>query len=285
MKIVPLAFDSLGTRSMATYVETKGLKLVIDPAVSIAPNRFGLMPHKTEIARMEKQWAEIKKMVKKSSVLIITHYHYDHYNPEEPEIYKGKTVLLKNPLDNVNDSQAERAREFIPKIKGIVKEIRYADGTEQRFGETRIVFSQPVFHGIDGRLGYVLEVLVDDGKERFLHTSDVEGPPLQDQVDFIMKHKPATIFLDGPLSYMLYKFGNRALESSFQNMKRIIEEAGTKNLVVDHHFLRDPQYHERIESVVEFGKEHGCRVCTAAEFAGKKVEPLEMKRRELYGKK
>lgn len=285
MKIVPLAFDSLGTRSMATYVETKDLKLVIDPAVSLAPTRFGLMPHKREQERMESQWKEIKKRVKSSKVLVITHYHFDHYNPDEPGIYKGKTVLLKNPLDCINDSQCERAKEFLPKITKITKEVRNADNTEHRFGNTRLLFSAPVFHGIDSKLGFVLEVLVDDGKERFVHTSDVEGPAMQDQFDFIIKCNPTTVFLDGPLSYMLYKFGNRALESSFQNMMHIIEDTDVKNLVVDHHFIRDPEYKERISRVTEFGEKHGCRVCTAAEFAGKKSEPLESMRRQMYKEK
>lgn len=31
MKIIPIAFDSLGTRGMATYVETKDVKIFIDP--------------------------------------------------------------------------------------------------------------------------------------------------------------------------------------------------------------------------------------------------------------
>ncbi|MFH1447368.1 MAG: hypothetical protein ABIG39_00765 [Candidatus Micrarchaeota archaeon] len=285
MKIVPLAFDSMGTRSMATYVQTKDVKILIDPSVSISPTRFRLMPHPKEIRRRESQWRDIKKYAKKSDVLTVSHYHYDHYNPNEPDIYRGKHVFLKNPEEHINDNQRKRAAEFIPTIKKIAKRITYADGIETTFGNTRIVFSPPVYHGINDRLGYVLEVLVDDGKEKFIHTSDVEGPPMQEQLDFIIKHKPNTVFLDGPLSYMIYKFGNRALESSFQNMMHIIDDAGVKCLVVDHHFLRDREYDERIARVSEFGKKSGCRVCTAAEFIGKKVEMLETMRRELYNKR
>lgn len=285
MKIVPLAFDSMGTRSMATYVQTKDVRILIDPAVSLSPTRFGLMPHPKEEARMKSQWADIKRRAKSADVLIVTHYHLDHYNPGEPGIYKGKRVFLKNPEQKINSSQQERAGLFIPGIRKLAKEIEYADGREFQFGNTRVLFSEPVFHGINDKLGYVLEVLVDDGKERFVHTSDVEGPALQEQLDFIVNNKPKTVFLDGPMSYMIYKFGNRALETSFQNMMHLIEDTDVKNLVVDHHFLRDPEYRERISRVMERGEKHGCRVCTAAEFAGKKVEMLEARRRELYGKR
>ncbi|MFH1471237.1 MAG: hypothetical protein ABIF01_05795 [Candidatus Micrarchaeota archaeon] len=285
MKIVPLAFDSMGARSMATYVETKDLKLVIDPAVSLAPNRFGLMPHPKEKKRMSEQWGEIKKRARASDALVITHYHLDHYNPDEPGIYRGKQVFLKNPDVNINDSQAARSRGFIPKIEKISKGIEFADGTEHSFGNTALKFSPPVFHGIDSKLGYVVEVFVDDGKERFLHTSDVEGPALDEQIAFILRANPTVVFLDGPLSYMLYKFGERALERSLHNMLLIIDRTDVKKLVVDHHFLRDSEYRERISKVVKFGKEEGCKVITAAEFAGKKVEPLETMRKALYEKK
>ena len=47
MKVIPLAFESLGVRSMATFVETDH-KILIDPGTSIAPKRFGYPPWKNE---------------------------------------------------------------------------------------------------------------------------------------------------------------------------------------------------------------------------------------------
>jgi len=38
MKVLPVAFDSFGARSMATYVETKDVKIFIDPAVALSPD-------------------------------------------------------------------------------------------------------------------------------------------------------------------------------------------------------------------------------------------------------
>ncbi len=285
MKIIPLAFDSLGTRSMSTYVKTKDVKILIDPAVSLSPIRFGFMPHPKEISRQKKQWETIKNRAKETDIIIVSHYHLDHYNPDDISIYKGKKVFLKHPKEMINQSQSERAGLFIPKIRKIAKELTYADGKVFEFGKTKVTFSPPVYHGINDKLGYVIQTLVDDGKERFIHTSDVEGPAMDDQLEFIIKNNPTVVFLDGPLSYMIYKYGNRALETSFQNMMHIMEDTDIKKLIVDHHYVRDPEYKERIERVTAFGKKHNCDVCTAAEFLGKKIDTFEARRKELYGKK
>ena len=49
MKIIPIASDSLGVRSMATYVETKDCKILIDPSAALGPKRYGLPPHNKEL--------------------------------------------------------------------------------------------------------------------------------------------------------------------------------------------------------------------------------------------
>ena len=52
-RIAPLAFDSFGVRSMATFVETDDLKVLIDPGVALAPVRYGLEPHPLEWQRLD----------------------------------------------------------------------------------------------------------------------------------------------------------------------------------------------------------------------------------------
>ncbi len=282
MKIKMIAADSMGTRSMATYVETIDMKILIDPGVSLAPNRFGLEPHPLEIKRMEEHWREIKEYMKKSQYSVISHYHYDHHNPEEPEIYAEKKVFVKDPINNINKSQAERAKYFLPLIDKIA-DVHVAEGNKIEVGNTTIEFSEAVPHGPSSRLGYVFETVIDDGKEVFIHTSDVEGPALEEQVKPILEEKPTTVYLDGPLSYIMYRYGKKNMELSIKNMKRIIDH-GAKNLVYDHHFLRDPKYKEKIRDVEEYGKERGTRVITAAEYMNKELEPLEFMRKELHRK-
>src|SRR5436853_585901 len=44
MRVIPLAAESLGVRSMATYVEAGDLGILIDPGATLAPTRWGLPP-------------------------------------------------------------------------------------------------------------------------------------------------------------------------------------------------------------------------------------------------
>ena len=114
MKIIPIAFDSFSTRAMATYIETKDVKIVIDPGIAIAPIRYNLQPHRIELERMNLHWQEIVKYSKKSDILIITHYHYDHHNPEDAlEIYKNKFVYVKHPTEKINLSQKKEQNIFL----------------------------------------------------------------------------------------------------------------------------------------------------------------------------
>ncbi|MDI6738014.1 MAG: hypothetical protein QME12_05890 [Nanoarchaeota archaeon] len=283
MKIIPLAADSFGTRSMACFVSTNDVNVLIDPSVSLGPVRYNKPPHAREIKRMNEHWGAIKKYAKKADILVITHYHYDHYNPEYPLMYKGKIIFLKHPTENINKSQKKRAAYFLKKIKGLPKQIEFSDGREFKFGKTRIAFSKETFHGTNNKLGYVTEVLVDDGKERFVHTSDIEGPAVQKQLDFILEANPHTLYLDGPLSYMLgFRYSQSDLNKSINNLIKIFSKTKIKTLIVDHHFLRDLKWKERFEKVFKAAEKKKVRVMTAAEYAGQKIEMLEANRNALW---
>ncbi|MEM5829166.1 MAG: hypothetical protein QW040_01060 [Candidatus Aenigmatarchaeota archaeon] len=286
MKILPIAFESLGTRSMACLVTTTSQKILIDPGVSLAPLRYGLQPHSIELKRLEEHWKKIVEFAKESEILIITHYHYDHHNPwENLEIYKKKTVLVKHPTEKINFSQKQRASLFLEKIKGFPVVLEYADGEEFKFGKTEIVFSEPVFHGANQKLGWVIEVLIKEGNEKFIFTSDVEGPVIKDQVEFILENKPNFIIVDGPMTYMLgYRYTHENFRVSLKNLIKIIEEASPEVLILDHHLLRDLKYKEKIATVLKTSEELNINVLTAAEFLGKPVDMLEARRRELYQK-
>jgi len=284
-KIVPLAFDSFGVRSMATFVETSDLKILIDPGVSLAPLRYGLEPHPLELQRLNETWETIKQYAEDSDVLIVTHYHYDHHDPNHPELYKAKRVFIKHPTENINKSQKSRAAFFLEAIKGLPKKIEISDGNTFLLGKTRIAFSKAVCHGTNPRLGYVTEVSIKSNNEKFLHTSDVEGPSLEEQIKFILEEKPDVLFVDGPMTYMLgYRYSFKSLEISNNNLVKAVREAGLQTLVLDHHFLRDLKYKTRIKPVYEAAEKYDVKVLTAAEFCGRKIEMLEALRKELYAK-
>jgi len=138
-----------------------------------------------------------------------------------------------------------------------------------------IKFSEAVTHGPDSKLGYVTEVMVDDGTKRFIHTSDVLGPCTDRQAEFIIKENPDTLFTDGPMYF--------SLKQANTNLCRIIRECDIKDLVVDHHLLRDLQWREKISEVfAEAGRKKTTNVLTAAGYAGADDDLLEARRKELY---
>ncbi|MBN1761979.1 MAG: MBL fold metallo-hydrolase [Methanomicrobia archaeon] len=281
--VKPLAFDSFGVRSMATFVETDDIAVLIDPGVSLAPSRYGLPPHPIEEQRMTERWAAIKDHAARSDVLIVTHYHYDHHDPYEPEVYEGKIVYLKHPTDKINKSQAGRAAHFLEQLDELPKSLDIADGNEYTHGSTTITFSPAVYHGTNPRLGYVVEVSISCGDEKLVFTSDVEGPSVADQADFILKENPDLLILDGPMTYMLgFRYSQKSLELAIENINRIIAETAVRTLIVEHHFMRDLKYKERIPEVYDCAAENDVTVMTAAEYLGHDNEMLEARRKELY---
>jgi hypothetical protein len=275
MKIIPLAFDSLGTRSMATLVETD-IRILIDPSAALGPSRYGLAPHKLEWQRLEEHLETIEKYAKKTDILIVTHYHYDHHNPDMPEIFSGKIAIVKHPKEKINLSQKQRAKYFLDLIQP--EKLLIADGNEFVFGNTRIKFSKPVFHGTNPKLGYVVQVCIEYEKEKFLFSSDIEGPAISEQAEFILREKPNVVFIDGPMTYMLgYRYSFENFNKAISNLKKIAKIVEV--LVLDHHLLRDLEWREKIKEVEKIK-----HVMSAAEFAGKKEELLEARRKELYEK-
>lgn len=285
MKVIPLASDSMGTRSMATYIESDGLKILIDPGVALGPMRDGLPPHQEEIKKMNEDMEKIKEFLKIVDVVIITHYHYDHYNPKFAELLKGKKLLFKDWEHMINRSQWGRANNFLRILKGLNLEPIPADGKMFDFSGGKISFSNPVTHGVSSKLGYVIEVYVESDSSSFLFTSDVQGPCREEQISFILSKKPNIIYIDGPLSYLLGKaFELADLEISINNLKKIMEIDGLECIILDHHLLRDLKWKDLVEDLISLGDRKGIKVMTAAEYIGKENKLLEARRRELYQK-
>jgi len=175
---------------MATYVEAEGLKVLIDPAWLSDRGGTGCRRILWNGRGCTKTWEDVKKYAAQSGLLIITHYHYDHHNPDELDFYRDKAVYLKDPKKNINKSQFARASHFLKGLQGLPRSIAAADGKEFQHGSATIKFSPPVYHGTSSRLGYVLEVSLSCKGEKLVFTSDVEGPSLKEQTDFILQEDP-----------------------------------------------------------------------------------------------
>ncbi len=265
---------------MATYVETKDVRIFIDPGVSVSPDRYSLPPHKIELLRHRELWEAIKRWVSISDLIIITHYHYDHHNPDEPEIYAKKDVFIKHPREFINQSQKERAEDFLGCIEPYAKTINIADGKSFDFGTTRLIFSEPVLHGLTSQLGYVIPVFIEEC-EKFIFTSDVQGPLNNDAFNFIIDKSPEQIIIDGPATYLLGShYKKNDISQSIENIKKIIDQTALKNLVIDHHLLRDINWHDYIKDLDKI--KDGVVITSAAGYLGQKEELLEAKRKTMY---
>lgn len=288
MYIELLAFDSMGVRSQATFIETPDVSIVIDPAVSLAPKRFSLPPHEEEVKQLLHLATTIEKRAYESDIIIITHYHYDHHDPGKfisLEIYRGKLVIIKDPNRFINVSQRIRAKRFLKLIKSIAKRIEIADKNSFNMNKTKIMFSNPLPHGANSRLGYIVEVLIKYENESMLFSSDVEGPSLESQADFILRNKPDIAIIDGPMIYLLgYKYSKENMEFAMKALSKILEKQNI-TMILDHHFTRDLKYIEYIHILRNLAKDTNSKVLTAAEFMNKEPLLLEAKRYELYRRK
>jgi predicted metallo-beta-lactamase superfamily hydrolase len=284
MKIIPISFDSMGTRSMCCWISTNDVNILIDPGVSLGPWRYSKPPHPIEWQRLEEHKKEIIKYSKSSDILTISHMHFDHYMVDNVEIYRNKILLMKHPEQNINRSQFGRAKEFLKLVKDMPKQIEYADNREFNFGNTKIKFSPPCWHGVEkSKLGYVLMISIDDGKMKIMHCSDVQGPVVKDTTDLIIKEDPDLIIIGGPLSYMVgFRMSWQNLKQAENNFIRILKETKAETIILDHHLLRDLQYKNKFKNAYAEAKKLNKKVITAAEFLGKPIDMLEAKRKELY---
>ncbi len=283
MKITPLAADSLGARSMATLVETADVTILLDPAVRLAPYRYDLRPHPTEEARQKELWRRIKEAAKRAQVLTVSHYHYDHHNPDAPSIFRGKLAYLKDGKANINRSQRERASAFVRAVKKYPQEIQVADGNDVDFSGAELTFSPAVPHGYNDELGYVVMARIAEGDEVFVHTGDVEGPPLKEQLGFLLDAEPTVLYADGPMTHMPDNYPEEYTRRSLANLERVIRSTSLRTLILDHHLLRDRGWQKRIEPLQVAAEEHDVTLTTAAGYAGKAVDQLEANRDRLYG--
>ena len=143
MLITPLASDSLGSRSIATIVETEGVRILVDPGIGLASKRYGLSPHPLEEWCYKKLRERIELYIETADVIVMTSFHPDHVMLDNPSLYTGKVLLVKNPNQNVGLDVRKLAFDFIRHVRNSVKEIQYADRRSFEIGNTNISFSPP----------------------------------------------------------------------------------------------------------------------------------------------
>jgi len=296
IKVEPLAAESLGVRSMCTYVQTKDVKLLLDAGVSLCPKRFGLPPHPVEFKEIIGCRKKIAEAAQKAEIVTISHYHFAHHTPSygdwlsqwtEPtetarQIYEKKTVLLKNARDSINYSQRRRGWMFQKTAGRQAEALVKADGKKFVFGETSLKFSEPVFHGPeDSSLGWVLMLTVERGGEKFMFAPDVQGPMSIRTLKIILDEKPDVLVLGGPPLYLVgFKVDERQMKTALDNLEEIV--AAVPLTLLEHHVLRDESWREKTVNVFNEAQQSEHAVQTAAEFLGRENVFLEANRRKLF---
>jgi len=286
--IEPLAAESLGIRSLSTFIITPDVKLLLDPGVSHGLRT--LLPHPREAAALLRTGRRILERAREAQVLAISHYHFDHYMPSfthwmnfaspqlADELYRGKEVLLKSRESGINFSQRKRAYYVYQR-----RDCRLvvADGERFRYGRTEVKFSPPVDHGEAGtRLGKVLLCTISTPGERFLFAPDAQGPMVEGTLEYILAEEPDLLYIGGPPTYL----GGRLRPESLTAAKRNIRELARHipRVIVDHHLLRDPGWREFLAEAHEEAHAQGHELLCAAEFLEEEVQDFEAHRAELY---
>jgi predicted metallo-beta-lactamase superfamily hydrolase len=277
LKVVPLAAESLGVRSMCTYVEAGHTGILIDPGATLAPYRFGLPPADVEWDALRRANDRISAYAARSSLVFVSHYHEDHFR-SDPASYAGRRVLVKDPRRMVAGTQARRAAALWTTLQGSAK-VETADGHVERGRDLELRVSPPLAHGLEGTsLGYVLALTVEDHaeRERFVFASDVQGPLSPVATAYLLRERPTLLYLSGPPSYMERELGAEAIERGVANLRRLVDTTGCR-VIMDHHALRDDRASERFAALWETG-----RVGTAAQYLGVEDACLESRRQRLW---
>ena len=104
-------FDSLGAKSSCLLVKTPDIRILIDPGIAVMHPSFPA-PRQAKIKWYKEGYEAIVKASKKADIIVITHYHYDHFTDFDKDIYFKKKILAKDPNEYINDSQRGRAKRF-----------------------------------------------------------------------------------------------------------------------------------------------------------------------------
>jgi len=276
MRLIPIAEESLGVRSMAIFVDLGDLRVLLDPGVSLAPNRFGLPPHPVEIRALAEARRRLSKYVAEADLIFISHYHRDHYTPNYQsfymwtdvdtwrETYSNKIIIIKSVNRNINFSQRRRGLSLLRDLSKVARQVIEAEGFSLSVNKSRIDVLGPFVHG-DDRLGYVVGAFLTDGETSMVYLPDqaVEDPGIG--IDTIPK---ADIYvIGGPATYL----GKRPRHIPLLSL--LCRNADL--FILAHHALRDATWREMYQF-------DDCRVRTYAELIGLEPRLLEASRRELY---
>jgi hypothetical protein len=240
-------------------------------------NAFG----KTSLESMQKEKVKGERKDKEypdplDSLPIATQKDFGDYTERRAELLRKGKKWLDSRVANWNKNP--EIPEFKFKFKFNSIEVRYSEGKVFKFGDTLLRFSNPLFHGIEfSRVGWVFTTTIEYGDEKFIHSSDLNGPIIEDYAQKMIQENPQVLILDGPMTYMFGYLLNRInLDRTIENASEIIRKIDSEVIIYDHHLPRERKFRERTKKVWDVAKEENKKVMTAAEFLGKKPVVLSL---------
>ncbi|MFW6386161.1 MAG: MBL fold metallo-hydrolase [Candidatus Hadarchaeota archaeon] len=157
--------------------------------------------------------------------------------------------------------------------------VNFAEGESFRVGGTTVEFSRPLFHGIEySQTGWIFATVVEDENGfTLIHTSDLQGPTIEDYADWIIEKDPDYLILDGPATYLYgYMLNKTNLKRSVENAVKILRESDIETFIYDHHLLRERKYRDRTRKFWKAAGNSETEVGTAAEIKGLKPKILQI---------
>lgn len=280
MEIRVLGSESFGARSLACFVKTGRQRVLIDPGVALARLRSGRPPHPLEIAAAFRIKARILSLFGAATDVVISHYHGDHIpmpvadpyqlsTRELPELEKNVRFWGKGP-EKISGLSLRRRNE----LARCLGRVPFPASEGKEFGA--LAFSAPVPHGAGNTgFGTVMMTLVREGKERFVHASDIQLLD-RETVLTVLEWNPTIVLASGPPLYIAHKVPGVG-KIARENAKLLAENVDT--LILDHHLLRSFSGYTWLK---DLARESESNVLCAAAFMGKKPELLEAGRESLY---
>jgi len=283
IRIIPLAADSTGNRSMATMVETRDVSILVDPSCHVADYRYGLPPHPLELWALEKHRERIRLFARSADLIILLHHYYDVLLKDEKTLFKNKTLLIKNPNQNLSPVYRNHAFALLGDLQRVCREVYYIDQRQYSIGGTTLFFSGSAGKRSEEQENHALHLAVTCNEDTFLFSSEFQKHTYSELIAFMRDHPPDTLYLDGPATYLQAEDpeGYR-LDRVMDDLKTMVDSIAVRTMILDHSLMRDVGWQMKIKPFFQFIKERPVVVQSAAAYRGDPVNPLEARRQELH---
>jgi len=283
MNITPLAAESMGARSMSTFVETGDSRIIIDPWVSETGLRFGLKSHSVEVWHAEKLKSRIRLFLNTANVIIITNFEPATFLLLTPDVCRDRTIFLKNPNQNTSTDMRNETFLFIEKARATVSDIIFTDGKSMKLGNTKLAFSIPGEKEDEDSNKSALSVAIADREKSFVYVSGSAGILTSETAAFIQKSNPNCLYFDGPET--IWREGEKEqidLDTLFDDLMGQLVNTNLDVMIIDHHLLRDFAWRRKAQQLFKLAKAANVEVKTAAEYRGEENNLLEARRKLLF---